>query len=80
MAYSAVKPPENDMKDNWFDTLAEALESEGLIEAWADSFHTYMDYGQTIDWTWDDGSKYGHYISIFRNERGRYERPVHYAR
>jgi hypothetical protein len=31
-------------------------------------------------WTWDDGSKHGHLVSVYRDERGMYERPVHYKR
>lgn len=66
-------------KQNWFPTLNEALESENLIEAWDISFPP-MGYNDTFAWTWDDGSKHGHYISIYRDNRGMYERPVHYAR
>jgi len=66
-------------KRNWFPTLNEALESEGLIEAW-DCYFRPIEYDGTFMWTWEDGSKYGHHISIYRNERGMYERPVHYNR
>lgn len=65
--------------ENFFNTLNEALNSENLIEAW-DIHFPPIQYGQTYSWTWDDGSKYGHYISIYRNNNGRYERPVHYSR
>lgn len=64
---------------NWFNTLNEALEAEGLLAAW-DCIAPPLTYGATRAWTWDDGSIYGHYISIYRDECGRYERPVHYAR
>lgn len=37
-------------------------------------------YGMTYDYTWEDGSKYGRKISIYRDCEGRYERPVHYKR
>jgi hypothetical protein len=67
------------MTPNWFDTLNEALESEGLIESWGIAF-TPIQYGETRSWTWDNGTKYGHLVSIYRNEKGRYERPVHYNR
>ena len=67
------------MKTNWFATLNESLKSEGLIEAWDINFSP-INYGETFSWTWEDGSKYGHYISVYRNTDGRYERPVHYAR
>ena len=66
-------------KQNWFPTLNAALEAEGLIEAWDISF-SGIDYGQTFSWTHQDGSKYGRYISIYRDEQGRYERPVNYER
>ena len=66
-------------KTNWFDTLNNALKSEGLLESW--DIHTPgIAYGETFSWTYDDGSKYGHYISIYRDSNGRYERPVHYPR
>lgn len=66
-------------KQNWFDTLNAALESENLVEAWDISFPPIA-YGQTFYWTWQDGSRRGHYIAVYRDEQGRYERPVHYAR
>lgn len=66
-------------KQNWFNTLNEALESEGLLEAW-DCSKPPLAYGDTASWTLDDGTKYGHFCSIYRAEDGRYERPVHYPR
>jgi hypothetical protein len=33
-----------------------------------------------IEVTYDDGSRFGYYISIYRDERGLYERPIHYKR
>lgn len=66
------------MKQNWFPTLNAALESENLVEAWDLSFAP-IQYGQTFSWRWDDGTKYGHQISVYRNEKGMYERPVHYS-
>lgn len=66
-------------KQNWFATLNDALNSEGLIEAW-DCCKPPIGYGETVSWDWDDGSKRGRHISIYRDEQGRYERPVHYAR
>lgn len=67
------------MKQNWFDTLNQALISEDLLQAWDISFRPIA-YGETFSWTYDDGSKYGRYISIYRSQDGRYERPVHYKR
>ena len=66
-------------KPNYFATLNDALASEGLVEAW-DIKMSPLYYGQTVSWTWQDGTRYGHYISIYRNEHGMYERPVHYSR
>jgi len=63
-------------KQNWFDTLNQALESEDLVDLWP--FGKAMAYGETHRFTADDGSKHGHLISIFRETDGRYERPIHY--
>lgn len=67
------------MTRNWFDTLNDALNAEGLLEAWDISFSPIA-YSETRSWTWEDGSKYGHYISVYRDSDGHYERPVHYQR
>jgi hypothetical protein len=64
---------------NWFPTLNAALEAEGLIAAW-DCIMPPIAYGETRAWTWQDGSRHGHFVCIYRDERGMYERPVHYAR
>ena len=67
-------------KQNYFPTLNAALEAEGLLEAWDSSFPP-IDYGQTRSFTWYDGtSHHGRHVSIYRDERGLYERPIHYAR
>jgi len=66
------------VKQNWFETLNLALESEELIDYWP--FGKSMVYGETFRFTADDGSKHGHFISIFRETDGRYERPIHYPR
>lgn len=66
-------------KQNWFNTLNEALESEGLLDSW-EIWFSPIQYGETFCWTWEDGSRHGRQISIFRDEKGRYERPVHYRR
>ncbi|MFZ9627307.1 MAG: hypothetical protein ACO3AD_18770 [Burkholderiaceae bacterium] len=57
---------------NWFPTLNTALASEGLLLLWP--VHLSVNYGQTISF-----SAGGRWISIYRDEKGRYERPVHYA-
>ena len=64
---------------NWFDTLNQALESENLLDAW-DMTQDPIQYGETRRWTWNNGTRYGHQISITREMDGRYERPVHYKR
>lgn len=62
---------------NWFPTLSDALESENLSHMWDGR---PIQYDETQALTYDDGTRYGHYVSIYRNERGMYERPVHYSR
>ena len=57
-------------KHNWFNTLNESLESEGLLESWQMSYPS-IQYGQTFSYTWNDGTKYGHYVSIYRSEQGK---------
>ena len=59
-------------KQNWFNTLNEALESEGLLEAWEVWFGPIY-YNQTFSWKYDDGSRNGRFISIYRDNRGMYE-------
>lgn len=66
------------MSQLFFETLNDALKSEGLLEAWEVHFDP-IQYGQTRSWTWQDGSRHGRRISVYRNEQGRYERPLHYA-
>ena len=51
------------MKNNFFPTLSEALEAENLSHAWDG---TPLAYGQTIGKTFDDGSRFGYYVSIYR--------------
>ena len=62
---------------NWFNTLSEALESEKILHMWD---MRPIAYDQTLSLTYDDGTKYGHYVSIYRDSNGRYERPIHYRR
>ena len=64
---------------NWFNTLNEALESENLLHTWGIE-NSAISYGETYGYTYQDGSRHGHYISIYRETDGRYERPVHYNR
>lgn len=62
---------------NWFNTLTEALEAENIAHMWP---NTPIAYGQTVSLTFDDGTRYGHFVSVFRDSNGLYERPIHYAR
>ncbi len=64
----------------WFPSLNEALISEGLLDSWDGSEMAPIAYDETRGYTWDNGTQYGHYISITRDSRGYYERPVHYDR
>lgn len=60
---------------NFFPTLNCALESEGLVELWP--LGENIRYGETSKLYVPDG-KYLRMISVYRDERGVYERPVHY--
>ena len=64
---------------NWFDTLNAALESENLLYTWKVDYPA-IQYNSNFSYTFDNGTKYGHYVSIYRNEQGKYERPIHYNR
>ena len=57
---------------NWFNTLNEALESEGLVEFWPLGIN--IKYEETVDVVVN-----GKYISVYRSAQGLYERPIHYA-
>jgi hypothetical protein len=57
---------------NWFETLNAALESENLIETFPVGQN--LGYNETIRY-----ASAGRFVTIYRNERGQYERPVHYA-
>ena len=67
------------MKQNWFDTLSEALESESLLHTWDGSNMGPINYDQNYSYHIDDGTKYGRQVSIYRSATGRYERPIHYS-
>ena len=60
-------------KQNWFETLNAALESEGLVDQWPTGRN--ISYGQTVRVKSNDGESL---ISVTRETDGRYERPVHY--
>lgn len=57
---------------NWFATLNEALDSEGLVDLWP--VGVSLRYDETVGL-----ASGGRWISVFRDSGGRYERPVHYA-
>ncbi len=63
------------MKQNWFDTLHDALDAEGVAHLWDG---TPLAYGESVRRHVDDGSRYGRVISVYRNENGRYERAISY--
>ena len=66
-------------KQNYFPTLNSALESEGLLGSWEPTFPP-IGYGQTYSYTYQDGSRHGRLVSVYRSESGLYERPIHYRR
>lgn len=57
---------------NWFPTLNAALDSEALTEMWPTGVN--IAYKQTVGL-----ASGGRWISVYRDEQGRYERPVHYV-
>ncbi len=59
-------------RPNYFPTLADALEAENLNGHWP--LGVNVNYGQTIGLAAN-----GRWISVYRDNNGRYERPVHYV-
>jgi hypothetical protein len=57
---------------NWFETLNAALESENLVDIWPLGLN--ISYGENVRLNTDDGR----HVSVFRENDGRYERPIHY--
>lgn len=57
-------------QQNWFETLSQSLEAEN-IQGW--SMITTIHYGETAREFIN-----GECVVIYRNEKGMYERPVHY--
>lgn len=57
---------------SYFPTLNAALESESLVDLWP--IGASLNYGETIGL-----ASNGRWISVYRDETGRYERPIHYA-
>ena len=64
---------------NRFNTLNEALEAEGLEGTWEINYPA-LAYGQTFSYTYDDGTRYGLFVSVHRFDDGCYERPISYNR
>jgi hypothetical protein len=65
------------MKQAYFDTLNEALRSEGLVEMWPT--HQSINYDQTVRVIVPDPAGVAErLISITRMSNGLYERPIHY--
>lgn len=58
-------------KQAFFNTLNEALDSESLIEYWPLGLN--IGYNETATTVSN-----GKYISVYRCDRGLYERPIHY--
>ena len=59
-------------KQNYFATLSDALDAESLNDIWPIGVN--IGYGQTVG-----VASQGRWISVYRDDSGRYERPVHYA-
>ena len=63
-------------KKNWFNTLSEALESEGLQDYWS---NYNISYGETARQSCKvENVRFMKHMIIFREINGMYERPVHY--
>lgn len=60
-------------KRNWFNTLNDSLEAEGLVAEW--KLGVNIQYGQTIQIITESFKL----ISVYRDQDGRYERPIHYS-
>lgn len=68
-------------KQNWFKTLNEALDSEDLIDFWP--LGSNINYNETVRHIVETGIMNGKrpqtmLVSVYRDEQGRYERPIHY--
>jgi hypothetical protein len=75
-----VMTQESDYKRNWFYSLNDALVSENLMHTWSIS-HGGLAYGETKRYYHEevDGDlKSTRVIILYRDENGRYERPIHY--
>lgn len=59
-------------QQNFFKTLNESLESESLVGKWP--LGSNIGYGETVRHIVGN-----ELISVYRDERGMYERPIHYS-
>ena len=59
------------VKGNWFNTLNESLDSEGLVDLWPLGLN--LGYNETASCAVD-----GTFMTVYRDSRGMYERVVHY--
>jgi hypothetical protein len=66
------------MKANWFNTLNESLQSEGLLDHW-DCTWSPIAYGECRKFDFNVEGKRTHHASIYRESDGRYERPIVYV-
>jgi hypothetical protein len=69
---------QRETKQNWFETLNAALESESLLNTW-DITMSPISYGENRSYNAVDDEGQCRHISIYRETDGRYERPVHYS-
>ena len=67
-----IKRMKQTAKRNWFETLNKALESENLVNSW-DCLRPGIGYNETARYYYKD-----EVIVIYRDNRGLYERPIHY--
>lgn len=58
----------------WFNTLNEALKSEGLEGAWILPINP-IGRGETFKWTWQTSQSVKQ-ISVYRDYNGRFKKPV----
>lgn len=63
-------------KQNWFETLADALRSEDLYDIWEDP--RSISYGECIRTQLELKPRKIYTISIYRSINGKYERPIVY--
>ena len=59
-------------QQNFYPTLNDALAAEGLIAHWPLGLNIQYDRTERV-------CRSGKCIIVYRDERGMYERPVHYA-